>query len=152
MYRFLICSIGTKGEDNGGVVYATSPYSDNQWESGVAEGLTGLGKLIRSNAKAIYNTVPSHVYVSGEDATHKPKWGVAVDSPDGKTVYLHVLMAPSGQTLEIGKPANNVTFSKAALLDGTAITIKADDSGYRLTLPNGTKWNGVDTVIALSVE
>jgi len=152
MYRFLICSIGTQGEQNGGVVYATSPFSNNQWETGVAAGLAALGKRVKANAKAIYNTVPSRAYVSGEAAEQKPHWGVAVDSLDGRTVYLHVLMPPSGRTLQIGKPANGVTFIRAALLTGLAVSIQADHSGYRLTLPQGATWSKMDTVIALRVK
>ena len=152
MYRFLICSIATQGEQNGGVVYASSPYSNNQWESGVAEGLAALGKLVKANAEAIYNTVPSRAYVSGEAAAQKPKWGVAVDSLDGRTVYLHVLMPPSGATLQISKPANGVKFRRAGLLSGEAVKLRSDSSGYRLTLPKAVTWNPVDTVIALRVK
>jgi hypothetical protein len=152
MYRFLICSIATQGEHNGGVVYATSPFSDNQWESGVPEGLTALGKLVKTNAKAIYNTVPSRAYVSGEAASQKPSWGVAVDSLDGRAVYLHVLMPPSGRSLQISKSANGVTFSGATLLNGEALIIRSNPFGYRLTLPSGATWGKVDTVIALGVK
>jgi len=152
MYRFLICSIATQGEQNGGVVYATSPYSNNQWESGVPEGLRALGKLVKANAEAIYNTVPSRAYVSGQAAAQKPKWGVAVDSADGKTVYLHVLMPPEGRTLDIGAPANGIQFSRAKLLGGQRVRIHAESGGYRLALPGGVQWNPVDTVIALRVK
>lgn len=152
MYRFLICSIATQGEHNGGVVYATSPFSSNQWETGVPAGLAALGKLVRANAKAIYNTVPSRAYVSGEAASQKPHWGVAVDSLNGRTVYLHVLMPPSGRTLSIGNPADGLTFSRAALLNGGRVKIQAGPSGYRLTLPPSTTWNQVDTVFALHVK
>src|SRR5579875_36255 len=152
MYRFLISSIGTTGQDNGGVVYATSPFSDNQWEPGVLAGLRALGKLVRSNAKAIYDTAPSRAYASGEAASQKPRWGVAVDSLNGRTVYLHVLMPPSGPTLQIGRPANGVTCNRATLLNGSAVTLHPTNSGYRLSLPLGATWNQVDTVIALSVK
>jgi Alpha-L-fucosidase len=152
MYRFLICSIGTEGQHNGGVVYATSPFSDNQWEAGVPAGLAALGKMIKANAEAIYNTVPSHAYVSGEAASQKPSWGVAVDSRNGRTVFLHVLMPPSVRTFQIGKPANGVAFSRAALLNGSVVTLQSDPSGYRLTLPQVAMWDQVDTVIALNVK
>jgi hypothetical protein len=152
MYRFLICSIATQGEHNGGVVYATSPFSDNQWETGVPAGLTALGKLVKTNGKAIYDTVPSRAYVSGEPASQKPSWGVAVDSLNGRAVYLHVLMPPSGRSLQISKPANGVTFSGATLLNGEALEMRSNPSGYRLTLPAGATWDEVDTVIALGVK
>lgn len=152
MYRFLICSIATQGEQNGGVVYATSPFSNNQWEAGVPAGLSALGKLVKANSKAIYNTVPSRAYISGEAADQKPSWGVAVDSLDGGTVYLHVLMRPSGRTLQIGKPANGDVFVRASLLNGSPVKLQADPSGYRLTLPHAVTWSKVDTVIALQVK
>jgi hypothetical protein len=152
MYRFLVCSIATKGQHNGGVVFATSPFSDNQWESGVPAGLAALGRLIKARSKAIYNTVPSRAYVSGSAASQKPSWGVAVDSLDGKTVYLHMLMPPTGPTLNIGRPADGVIFNSAALLNGKAVGLSARDNGYKMTLPTSTKWNAVDTIIALEVK
>ncbi len=152
MYRYLICTIGTKGQHNGGVVYATSPFSNNQWETGVPAGLEALGKLIKSRAQSIYNTVPSRAYVSGDAAAQKPKWGVAVDSMDGKTVYLHILMPPKGRSLQIGKPADHIQFSSAHLLNSRSLRIDSNRRGYTLVLPPGMKWNPVDTVIALKVK
>ncbi len=152
MYRYLVCTIGTKGQHNGGVVYATSPFSDNHWEAGVPAGLAALGKLIKARAQSIYNTVPSRAYVSGDAAAQKPKWGVAVDSMDGKTVYLHILIPPKGRSLQIGKPADHVTFSGAHLLNGRSLRIDNNRRGYTLILPPETKWNPVDTVIALTVK
>ncbi len=152
MYRFLICSIATKGQHNGGVVYATSPFSNNQWETGVRRGLRAFGKLVQTNATAIYNTQPSRAYVSGTMAAAKPQWGVAVDSRHGKTVYLHVLMAPRGNALQIGPPADHVKFVSAALLHGKAVGLRPDRAGYQITLPAGAHWNAVDTVIALVVK
>lgn len=152
MYRFLICQIATKGQKNGGVVFASSPYSNNQWEAGVPSGLTALGKLIRQRAKSIYNTVPSRAYVSGDSISQKPDWGVAVDSINGKTVYLHVLIPPKGRVLQIGRPADHVTFSSARLLNGRFLAISRSRGGYKLTLPAGVKWSAVDTVIALRVK
>jgi uncharacterized membrane protein len=152
MYRYLVCTIGTKGQRNGGVVYATSPFSDNHWEAGVPAGLAALGKLIKARAQSIYNTVPSRAYVSGDAAAQKPKWGVAVDSMDGKTVYLHILMPPKGRSLQIGKPADHVKFSGAHLLNGRSLRIESNRRGYTVVLPPEMKWNPVDTVIALTVK
>jgi hypothetical protein len=152
LYRFLICSIGTQGQKNGGVLYATSPFSNNQWASGVREGFAALGKMVRARAKAIYDTVPSRAYVSGESVKEKPQWGVAVDSLDGRTVYLHVLMQPSGRTLQIAKAANGVAFSRAAFLNGKSVRIRPNRFGYRLDLPASAAWDPVDTVIALHVK
>ena len=149
LYRFFICSIATKGQHNGGVVYATGIYSDNQWETGVPQVAMAFGKLVRANAKAIFNTVPSHAYISHPKAAEKPQWGVAVDSPHRHTVYLHVLMPPKGNALHIGKPADGVTFITAALLNGHAVGLEPTAHGYALTLPDGMRWNRLDTIIAL---
>jgi hypothetical protein len=152
MYRFFICSIATRGNHNGGVVYATSPFSNNQWEPGVRKGLAELGRFIKSRARSIYNTVPSRAYVSGDSIAQKPDWGVAVDSINGKTVYLHVLIPPKGRVLQIGRPADHVKFSSARLLNGRFLAISRSRGGYKLTLPAGVKWSAVDTVIALRVK
>ncbi len=152
LYRFLLCQIATSGQHNGGVVYATSPYSNNHWEAGVRKGLTKLGAMVRKNAIAIYNTIPSRAYVSGESAAAKPLWGVAVDSPHGSYVYLHVLMPPQSRTLHIAKPADAVTFRKAQLLNGGVVRLVPDAAGYALTLPHAMHWSKLDTVIRLTVR
>ena len=152
LYRYFVCAIATKGQHNGGVAYATGIYSDNQWETGVPQVAAAFGNLVRANAKAIFNTVPSHAYVSGRQASQKPQWGVAVDSLRRRTVYLHVLMPPKGQTLRIGQPSNDVTFTRAKLLSGGTVGLMRVADGYTLTLPTGRHWDAVDTIIALHVK
>ncbi len=152
LYRFFICSIATQGQHNGGVAYATGPYSNNQWETGVPPVLQTLGKLVRSNAQAIFNTRPSKAYVCGQPAAAKPAWGVAVDSPHRHIVYLHVLMPPTGQTLNIARPADGAVFASAKLLHGGPMALAKTASGYSLTLPTGVPWSHLDTIIALKVK
>ena len=79
-------------------------------------------------------------------------WGVATDAADGKNVYLHVLNPPTDPTLELAKAVDGRTFSKATLLNGREVSLKATDKGYTLTLPSETKWDAVDTVIRLQVQ
>ena len=152
LYRFFICSIATSGQHNGGVAFATGPYSDNRWETGVPRALRSLGRIVRKNAVAIFNTRPSRAFVSGTAASAKPAWGVAVDSADGHSVFLHVLMPPKGPVLRIGRPADGVAFRRAHLLGGGAVKIRKVGTGYVLTLPSGTAWSPLDTVIVLSVR
>ncbi len=152
LYRYLVCSVATKGQHNGGVAYTTGLYSNNQWETGVPQVAQAFGNLVRSNAKAIFNTRPSKAYVSGQAAAAKPAWGVAVDSRHRHIVYLHVLMPPRGQTLNIARPADGAVFASAKLLHGGPIALAKTASGYAITLPTGVRWSHLDTIIALKVK
>jgi hypothetical protein len=151
MYQTTVLWAATQGQANGGIAWSAGPYVNNQWETGVAEAFKELGKLMHANGKAIYGTIPSTAYLT-TSADH-PKWGVATDSADGSTVYLHVLDSPKDASLRIGKAADGRVFDRATLLsNGKAVGLTATDHGYVLTLPKAERWGDVDTVLCLSVK
>jgi len=151
MYRATVLWAATQGQANGGIAWSAGPYLNNEWETGVAEAFKELGRLMHANGKAIYGTVASASYVTNPSA--HPKWGVATDSADGSTVYLHVLNPPQAASLQIGKAADGRVFDRATLLrNGKAIGLAATDQGYVLTLPKGEKWSEVDTVLRLTTK
>jgi hypothetical protein len=74
---------------------------------------------------------------------------------DDKFEYLHVLKAPAGgaNTLKLPPPADGKKFSKAVLLaEKKPIALKQDESGLSLSLPTGSSWDRINTVIALQVS
>jgi len=151
MYQTTVLWGATQGQTNGGISWSAGPYLNNEWETGVAEAFKELGRLMRINGKAIYGTLASTSYVT-TPATH-PKWGVATDSPDGSTVYLHVFMPPKDASLPIDKAADGRAFDRATLLgNAEAMGFAATDHGYLLTLGKGQRWSDVDTVICLGVK
>jgi hypothetical protein len=78
------------------------------------------------------------------------EWGVATDSPDRKTTYLHVLNPPAAKRLRLGMPANGARFAKAELLPSNKpVALEMDKAGYLVTLPDGENWNPVHTAIRL---
>jgi hypothetical protein len=151
MYQATVLWAATQGQVNGGIAWSAGPYVNNEWETGVAEAFKELGQLMHANGKAIYGTVASTSYVTSPTA--QPKWGVATDSADGSTVYLHVFNSPKGASLQIGKAADGRVFDRATLLsNGKAVGLTATDDGYVLTLPQAEKWSGVDTVLCLALK
>jgi len=151
MYRTTVRWAATQGQVNGGIAWAAGPYVNNQWETGVAESFKELGRLMHANGKAIYGTVASTSYVTSPDA--QPSWGVATDSADGSTVYLHVFDSPKDSSLQIGKATDGRVFAQATLLsNGKAVKLRATDEGYVLTLPKAERWSDVDTVVCLAVK
>jgi alpha-L-fucosidase len=151
MYRTTVLWAATQGQVNGGIAWAAGPYVNNQWETGVAEAFRQLGKLMRANGKAIYGTVASTSYVTTPNA--QPKWGVATDSADGSTVFLHVLDPPKETSLQIGKPTDGRVLHQATLLsNGKAVKLTPTAAGYILTLPKAEQWSDVDTVVCLAVK
>jgi alpha-L-fucosidase len=151
MYRTTVLWAATQGQVNGGVAWSAGPYVNNEWETGVAEAFQELGRLMHANGKAIYGTVASTSYVTSPDA--QPKWGVATDSADGTTVYLHVFNSPKDTSLQIGKATDGRVFDRATLLtSGKAVKLTATDEGYVLTLPKTERWSDLDTVVCLAVK
>jgi len=151
MYRTTVLWAATQGQVNGGIAWAAGPYVNNQWETGVAEAFKELGQLMRAHGQAIYGTVASTSYVTTPDA--QPKWGVATDSADGSTVYLHVFDPPQDASLQIGKASDGRVFHRATLLSNSkAVKLTATNEGYVLTLPKSERWSDLDTVVCLSVK
>ena len=151
MYRTTVLWAATQGQVNGGIAWSAGPYVNNEWETGVAEAFKELGRLMHANGKAIYGTVASTSYVTSPEA--QPKWGVATDSADGSTVYLHVFNSPKDTSLQIGKASDGRVFGGATLLsNGKAVKLTATDEGYVLTLPKAERWSDLDTVVCLAVK
>ncbi|MBO6053214.1 MAG: alpha-L-fucosidase, partial [Clostridia bacterium] len=91
LYRYSVRTIATEGQFNGGIAWSCGPYIDQTWEDGVRELLGELGDLLRAH-EGIYGTVPGRSYVTAPNALlEKSDWGVSTESPDGGTVWLHVL-------------------------------------------------------------
>ena len=84
----------------------------------------------------------------GTDA-EKSDWGVSTESPDGKTVYLHVLNLPADGVLTLPLPANGKKFI-AAESGGVQLALEKAGKGYRIVLPENT--DPVDTVVRLTAK
>jgi hypothetical protein len=152
MYQTTVLWAATQGQHSGGIAWSAGPYVNNQWETGVAEAFKELGRLMRAHSKAIYGTLPSTSYVTNPATQMKAEWGVATDSADGRTVYLHVLSPPQDASLRIGKAADGRVFDRATLYNGKAVELTATEGGYVLTLPKPERWSDLDTVLCLSVK
>ena len=149
LYRYSIRTVATEGQFNGGIAWSCGPYLDQSWEDGVRELLGGLGDLLRGH-EGIYGTVPGRSYVTPPCALlDKNDWGVSTESPDGKTVFLHVLNLPADGLLTIPLPADGKVFAKAEH-EGSALGLRRTERGYSVALP--AKCDPIDTVIRLTVE
>jgi hypothetical protein len=142
---------------SGGLAFAAGCFPDhgNIWESSVKEDLTYLNKAyLAPIAVSIKGTVPGKAYVTPEKSwLQKMAWGVSTESPDGSVVYLHVMKPPTGsRTLRIGPTADGSELGNdAAVLnyDGSTSTVEftKTNDGYDITLPHGTDWHSLDTVV-----
>ena len=167
MFRYTVL-LASLNEGGGGVAWSFGNYVQSEsstvlWETGIDEIMTQFAEYYDRYNESLFETVPGKAYVtanaSGVSSLKRVsmasdnKWGVSTDSKDGKTTYLHVLFAPSGNVLDLAAPANGVTFSEAELVgaEGNVKIEKLASGGYRLTLPEVFKWDSIDTVIALKV-
>ncbi len=147
LYRYTVRTAATEGQRNAGIAWACGPYIDQTWETGVRELLGGLGELLRAH-EGIFGTVPGSSYVTAPNAPlAKSDWGVSTESPDGKTVWLHVLNPPASGVLTLPPPADQKTFRKAEH-DGSPLAIRAAGDGYTIEMP--AKCDPIDTVIRLT--
>ena len=147
LYRYSVRTIATEGQFNGGIAWSCGPYIDQTWEEGVRELLRDLGKLLRGH-EGIYGTVPGRSYVTAPNALlEKDCWGVSTESPDGGTVYLHVMNLPADGILTLPLPADGKVFLGAACSQ-SPLDMKKTESGYRIALPETC--DPIDTVIRLT--
>ena len=149
LYRYTVRTAATQGQCNAGVAWSCGPYLDQTWETGVRELLGELGDLLRSH-EGIYGTVPGKSYVTLPDVPLEPgDWGVSTESPDGKTVYLHILNLPENDVLTLPLPADGKRFVAAACGE-TKLDVLTNGSEYRITLPENS--DPIDTVVRLTAE
>jgi hypothetical protein len=142
---------------SGGTAFAAGCYPDhgNLWESTLKEDLTYMNKTyLAPIAKSIKGTVPGKAYVTREKSwLRKMAWGVSTESPDGSIIYLHIMKPPEGsRTLHIGLPADGSELGSGATVlnyDGSTgmAELTKTDAGYDITLPMGTNWHTLDTVV-----
>jgi hypothetical protein len=124
----------------------------NIWEGNVHETLVALNRLVSPVAASIKNTHAGTAYVTADHQwLDQMPWGVSTESPDRKTVYLHVVKPPAGQTLTIGQTADGSTLGGRAVLlkTGARVSFKTTSAGFEITLPNGVAWDPLDTVIVV---
>ena len=148
LYRYTVRTIAVQGQYNCGIAWSCGPYLDQTWESGVRELLSELGDMIRAH-EGIYGTVPGRSYIEVPNAVlDADMWGVSTESPDGKTVYLHVLNRPSDGILRIPEASDGKVFCAAWSKD-TQLELRRSSDGYEITLPEAD--DGIDTVVRLIV-
>jgi alpha-L-fucosidase len=157
MFRFTVLQAGVNTV-GGGMQWAAGPYPGGGWEPGVRETMEKFASYLKPVASSLKGTLASTAFPTQKGAALKSigwgvraiEWGVATDSADRQRTYLHVLNPPSGPSLFVGMPANGKRFHNATLLpSGQKVGLELTRSGYRLTLPAGSAWNPVHTVIQL---
>jgi hypothetical protein len=156
---------GTLGSYANYVMGEGNDPETEMWSVGFKEVFTQVGTWLSYVGESIKNTSIGKAYVTPENsvitmpadtqsyARNPIDWGVSTESPDGKYVYLHVLNAPTGDTLTLPATADGSKLAKTATILGlngstTLIEIvELENGGYAITLPEGTDWSEVDTVI-----
>jgi len=155
MYRYTVLQAGSN-TDGGGTLWAAGPYAGGGWETGVLDRMKRTGDLIKRVERSIKNTYPSASYRTAAGTRIADlAWGVATRSTDDRIEYLHILKPPAdgARTLTLPPPADGRKFSKAVLLENSKpVSLKQDESGLTLTLPSGSSWDRLNTVIALQVS
>lgn len=125
----------------------------NLWEGDFHPTMLALARLLKPVEAAIKDTLPGRAFVTRErEWIGQRTWGVSTESPDRRTVYLHVLRAPEGRVLAIGPAEDGSEFDTASahLLDGGArVSMRQVETGYEIELPDGKQWDPVNTVIAV---
>ena len=129
---------------------AAANTNGNIWEGDFHDTMVKINRLMAPVAAAVKDTRPGKAFPTQEREWFAQKeWGVSTESPDGKTVYLHIMKPPAGNTLTIGPTADGSTLGgRATILNtGKPVSFKKTAAGYELSLPAGTAWDPLDTVI-----
>ena len=125
----------------------------NLWEGDFHPTMIALARLLEPVAIAIKDTHPGRAYATKEfEWAGQRTWGVSTESPDRRTVYLHVLRPPTARILALGPTEDGTEFDTASarlVKGGASVPMRKNDSGYEIALPNGAEWDAVNTVIAV---
>lgn len=136
------CFPGTAAENTNG----------NIWEGDFHAAMVRINELITPVAVAVKNTRPGKAYSTKErEWLARRAWGVSTESPDGKTVYLHVLTPPAGAVLQLGPTEDGSELAGPATLvaTGRPVGFVQTAAGHEITLPAGTAWDPLNTVVAV---
>lgn len=146
LYRYTVRTIAVEGQYNCGIAWSCGPYIDQTWEEGVHGLLCELGDMLRAH-EGIYGTVPGRSYIEKPNAVlESDMWGVSTESPDGMTVYLHILNRPVNGVLSLPRAADGKVFREAWYKD-EKLAFSVSEDGYTVTLPSAD--DGIDTVVRL---
>ena len=150
LYRYTVRTISVENQFNAGIAWSCGPYLDQTWEDGVRDLLRDLGSMLKAR-EGIYGTVPGRAWVTKPDSVlEKDEWGVSTESPDGKTVYLHVLNAPRDGILTLPAPADGKRFTGARYGDLKLELEQTEGGKVRIGFPD--RYDPVDTVLRLTAE
>ena len=141
------------GVANGGLVETTRAFA--------------LGRYLAPIRSSVCETTPSNSfpppYKDGRTVSYSTVDWVATSSLDETKEFIHVLKAPSGNTLTLPGTADGKVFSSATLMAsletgggtqqylGLPMAMIQTPRGFQLTLPAGVSWSTLDTVIQLDV-
>ncbi len=131
---------------------AAENTNGNIWEGDFHDTMVKINGLMKPVAVAVKNTRPGKAYTTKErEWFGQREWGVSTESPDGKTIYLHVMRPPAGSVLALGPTEDGSELAGPATLvaTGKSLTLKKTAAGYEIALPTGTTWDPLNTVIAV---
>lgn len=155
IFRYTVLQAATN--NNGGVAWAFAPFVDGSWEGNMLDVMKKAYSYIQPIEESIKNTRASNAYPTPEGSKiNNLEWGfVATMSPDRLYHYVHVLCPPKGNLIYLPNPQDGIVFKKAFLLkDGTPLKIstrKRGEAKYVIELPEGFKWDKLNTVIKLQM-
>lgn len=125
-----------------------------------------VGSYLAPIRASVCETKPSASFppaYNGNTVSYSTVDWVATSSADETKEFIHVLKAPSGNTLTLPATADGKVFRAATLMAslqtggatqqylGTPVAMVQTPRGIQLTLPSGASWSTLDTVIQLDV-
>lgn len=137
------------------VLWAVSPYVTGEWPIDVYEQFMVVRQRMKPILESLKGTYPSTSFITPEGKSIQTLTNgfVATRTPDHKAEYIHVLRPPTGQTVVLGTPADGKVFTKRAvrLPGGERVALTRTGASYSLTMPDGMRWDPLDTVFKLRV-
>ncbi len=153
LFRYFIFQLACSNEGPA-IMWGTSPYIDGGWETGIEEAFLKINSFIEPIKESIKGTLPSTSYNIKEGTILRdiPNGVAAVRSFDNTKEFLHILIPPTSNKLRLPSPADNKIFESAHLLNSdTIISLKQNEFGLEITLPEGYNWDKLCTTIELTV-
>jgi len=154
VYRYTVLQAATN--NNGGVGWSFGPFIDGSWEGTPPNTTFEMFKQANSYlspvAEAVKNTRASTSYITkeGSKINNLQSGFVATRSINGLYEYIHVLTPRADNTLRFPYSTDGRVFDAAILLaKNKEVRLEKNAGGYLLTLPEGEKWDELNTVFRL---
>jgi hypothetical protein len=147
-YRLIVFHAAIYAREGGGVNWQITPYTDGL-EVGAKTFFEKLGEYLGMAGSSLYGAKPSEAWKSYDNQDWLKSHYAAMQSPNGRTTYLHLFDPPYRCILALPPPENGMKFcSIRSFHSGRELAFTQTNDGIKIELPK-CEQSSIDTILVL---